>query len=103
MPDLDIVTAFTCASNQRWEYEVGEYTVRFEHRPPEHNVQYDYTCTCKAFQFGKGKYCRHIKEVQGFRCGWNAELEPTANPDREGTKLVCPNCGTPAIPVRVGV
>lgn len=24
----------------------------------------DWTCECKAFQFGRGKYCKHIRRAQ---------------------------------------
>jgi hypothetical protein len=110
VPDLDIVTAWTCCSNTSWTHEVrsdsgNTYTVRFEPRPWPHEVQYDYTCTCKAFTFGKGKYCKHIESVKHLRCGWNAELEPSAQPDsgEPDNRPVCPSCGEEAVPIQVGV
>ena len=109
MPDLDIVGAWVCATNTYWEHEVkssrgGEvYTVKFEHRPWPHEVQYDYTCTCKAFTFGKGKYCKHIDQVKHLRCGWNGELEPTAEAPAKDGHHICPDCDGPVEAVKVGV
>lgn len=115
MPDLDIVTAFTCYSNSCWSHEVEssegdkKYTVRFEHRPWPHTVQHDYTCTCQAFRFGNSKnwdkqtYCKHIEQVKDLRCGWNEELEPTAEPDIVNYKFYCPECGGDALALKVGV
>lgn len=115
MPDLDIVTAWTCNSNMgNWFMEIGsgkgdgtKYTVRFQRMPPGHPVQIDWTCTCKGYQFRKT--CSHIEHAKRMRCGWNEELEPTAkalpsdaNVHRE-TGHKCPKCRTIAYAVRVGV
>ena len=90
MPDLTIEAAWTCTSNTYWEQVVESsrgplsYTVRFEHRPWPHEVQYDYTCTCDAFKYGRGKPCKHIEGVRGLRCGWNSELDPGAECETDG-------------------
>jgi len=109
MPDLDIVGTWTCATNTFWEHEVeshrggAKYTVRFEPRPWPHEVQYDYTCTCKAFKFGRGSYCKHIEEVKHLRCGWNYELDVCAEIEEDDGGNVCPECGGPVEAMRVGV
>lgn len=108
MPDLDIVGTWTCSTNTYWHKRIQGsepavvYDVRFQHRPMG-PVQYDWTCTCKAFTFGKGKYCKHIKSVMEERCGWNAELEPTAEALVKDGEHVCPNCEGPVEAFRVGV
>lgn len=107
MPDLDIVTTFTCSSNEYWSRDVqsGENTYRVEwaKQPRSAYVEYDWSCTCKGFQF-RGR-CKHIDQVREERCGWNAELEPTAQPDSGGpdNRPICPKCGADVIPIRVGV
>jgi hypothetical protein len=116
MPDLDIVPSWTCNTNIHWSHEVEshrggtKYTVRFEHRPWPHTVQYDYTCTCPSFRFGnsntwsKEKACKHIEQVMEHRCGWNGELEPTAEVDRdEDDQPCCPECAGPVTAMGVGV
>jgi len=105
MPDLTILYARFCSTNQYWEAPVAgsrgaKYTVRFERRPYPHPVQYDYTCTCDAFKYGKGKTCKHIVSVKHERCGWNGELEPSAEANPDGT---CPCCGGPTDVLPVGV
>ena len=106
MADLDIVTAWTCSSNTYWHKRVqgsgdNAYDVRFERRNLG-PVQHDFTCTCKGFTFGKGAYCKHIKAVMAERCGWNAELDPGAEPIK-GTNHACPDCEGPLVAMRVGV
>lgn len=113
MPDLTIETAWTCSSNEEWETTVagskGEtHTVRFSRLYGRdlqlQRVQYGYTCDCKGFQF-RG-HCHHVDLVMGEvrRCGWNAELEPTAEPAQdESGEPCCPVCGGPVSAHRVGV
>lgn len=111
MPDLTRCFAWTCCTNIWWQTRVngskGEvYDVRFEHMPPSHDVQYDYTCTCKAYQYGGGKYCKHILAVRdgGQRCGWNCQLEPTAQAlTLEDGHKVCPKCRGPIESIQVAV
>lgn len=107
MHDLSIETAYTCLTNYGWETKVAgslgkEHTVRWQHMPPSHECQYDWTCTCDAYKYGRGKYCKHIKAVKdsGARCGWNGVLEPTLLPNEDGT---CPCCGLETRTERVGV
>jgi hypothetical protein len=109
MADLNHVTVYMCSSNFYWKTEVMSsntsvsYTVEFKRRPPPSDVQYDYVCGCKAFTFNPGKPCRHIKTVKVERCGWNGEMEPTAEPRRKDEDHVCPRCEGPVEAVMVGV
>ncbi len=107
MSDLSLETAYTCLTNYGWQTIVtgsGDktYAVRWQHMPPNHECQYDWTCTCDSYKFGRGKYCKHIATVKasGMRCGWNGELEPTLKPKEDGT---CPCCGGETRTERVGV
>lgn len=110
MADLHIVSAWTCSSNIYWHKRVqgsggpaSVYDVRFENRPLG-PVQHDYTCTCAAFAFGKGQYCKHIKQVMSERCGWNAEMDPGASPEpNHENEPCCPDCSEEVQAFNVGV
>jgi hypothetical protein len=106
MPDLTVHTAWTCATNQNFTLEVpsssGTDTHKVSWQPlePEATTQYGPHCTCKGFQVRKT--CRHIKEMESQRCGWNAELEPSV--DSVYTALGnprCPQCAGLVIAVEV--
>ena len=110
MPDLTRMFAWTCCTNTSWDIEIpgskgAWYKVAFGHMPATHPVQYDWTCTCKAYQYGGGKYCKHIEAVKAAkkRCGWNAELEPTAQVLTRDGENVCPHCGGPVESIQVAV
>ena len=107
MAELDIVSTWTCKTNIDWHCVVQsnsgkKYLVCFERQGPNADVQYDYTCTCPAFKYNKG-YCKHIKLAMPERCGWNGELEPTAEALVKDGEHVCPDCEGPIAAVRVGV
>lgn len=110
MPDLTRMSAWTCCTNTWWSHVVPgsktgtSYTVSFG--PAQHgHVQYDYACTCKAYEFGGGKYCKHIEAVKNLnlRCGWNAELEPTAQVLTRDGEHKCPHCGGDVESIKVAV
>lgn len=115
MSDLDIVPAWTCQTNVQWSRRVKsskgdkEYTVRWGllERWLQNKLMctHGYTCTCQAFKFSKAKdTCKHIEQVMGERCGWNAVLEPTAQAARDAKgEPCCPDCGGPLEAFRVGV
>jgi hypothetical protein len=106
MPDLTVETAYTCLTNEHWVRKVAgsdgsTHTVRFC-RQPHGPVQYDYECSCLGFKYRRT--CRHIRQVDSERCGWNAGLEVTLEPDHAANgEPICPNCGGPVRAVRVGV
>ena len=109
MPDLSIEIRFMCRTNLYWETEVEltpghKYTVKFM-RMFGGDYPYGHTCTCKAFKFGKGKSCKHIKHVirNQLRCGWGADggsYNPAKNSNDD---FVCPKCGEAAETIRVAV
>jgi len=111
MPDLTEHTAWTCDSNVDWSMKIdssssrGQHTVRYGRLyDPNAATEYGYTCTCKGFQFHG--HCRHIVVVErrGYRCGWNAELEPThETPKNEHGVHVCPSCRGSVSAFRVAV
>jgi hypothetical protein len=103
MPDLTIESGVWCASNEHWEIVLGqnaklhhEHTVTYGRTTGMHQPRYDYSCTCKSFQFRR-KPCKHIEMAKQARCAWNEEMEPG------GTETECPNCGGPTVGFRVGV
>lgn len=107
MPDLDVVTTWTCFTNRFWEMAVPsltdpskQYQVRWE-RQYHGDVQYDWTCTCQSFKFNRT--CKHIDKVKTHRCGWNETLEPAVKAEYVGSEPRCPQCGGPVEVVKVGV
>jgi hypothetical protein len=113
MPDFNIETAWTCATNNYWEKPVkgskGDlYVVHWgrlsEARIMETGAQHGWQCTCRGYQF-RGT-CRHISQVKdgGERCGWNSEMEPTAECAHDGDgEPCCPECGGSVRAMRVAV
>lgn len=86
MPDLTVVTLWSCMQNEAWSTTVhgsdsAVYTVRWAYQFSG-DVQYKYECTCPAFKFGKGKECKHILKVCGQRCNWTG-TEPWKRPATE--------------------
>lgn len=59
------------------------------------SYQYGWECDCKGFKYRKT--CRHIKEAEGQRCGWNQNFE------EYGPIEKCPDCGGPTEVVKVGI
>lgn len=91
---LSIEFARTCNSNYSFRRNVpgshaNMYNVTWE-PTPNGDVQYGWHCDCKAFEYGGGKLCKHILQVKDERCGWNAELDTTAQADASD---MCPECG----------
>jgi hypothetical protein len=118
MPDLDIVTRAMCLTHEQWERTVhgskGDvYTVSFGRVDEQlRGVMYDYMCTCPDFGIRRlpqpGAYCKHIRQVQGARCGWDQLLhggeawlmsEPGGGP----VEWACPECNGPVTFYRAGV
>jgi len=96
MPDLMKVPMAMCKSNEYWEKHVPSskpnhpgYTVIFDvnsHTNREYAA--DFSCNCPAYQYGKGKYCKHIIQVKGEHCGWHQQID-----GGEVKNKKCPKCG----------
>jgi len=106
VPDFTIHTAPICRSNQDWsrvvpsETDVSkQYIVSYRERFADTGPAFDYECTCPAYKYGNGKYCKHIHAVKDERCCWNEAMEPKAVPE-DGC---CPDCGNEIILVQVAV
>ena len=104
MPDLSIEIQFICDSNRDWATTVEltpghKYKVIFG-RMDGGPYPYGYQCECKAFRYGKGKNCKHIKHVlaKHLRCGWQG-----GTPAEKDGEYICPECGDTASPIRVAV
>jgi hypothetical protein len=107
MPDLTIEVAYTCCTNTHWETEVigskgDPYRVSYGPTPGG-PYQYGWSCECKAFQYGGGEPCKHIRQVKDERCGWNEEMDPGCSPDGGADGPMCPRCGGPVDYMRVAV
>jgi hypothetical protein len=105
MPELTTIFCYTCPSNEYWQKEVvgskgDKYMVTYTGRQGWH-------CTCPAFKF-RGN-CKHIKQVEKDRCGWNWEAycgdtgTPEPDPKKPGGFGLCPMCHEPVEIVKVGV
>lgn len=97
---LTKLKAVRCASNLSWEIRVqgngGNYIVRYSkdwHKNP--SSMFDYSCTCKAYKFGKGAYCKHIKAAMKLRCGWDSRFDFEPEVKLQGDWF-CPRCGEDA-------
>jgi hypothetical protein len=114
MPDLTIQTAWACATNVYWEGRVlgsdgltrYDVTWRVNERPDRESV-YGWHCSCPAFQYGRGRYCKHVRAVveSGDRCGWNEALDTGATPEHgsPNNRPICPECGGEVASFRVAV
>ena len=105
--ELALPESWVCACNQHWVKEVrgskgNFYTVQWAHRP-DGPSQYDYTCTCKAYEFGGGKHCKHIRAVDPQRCDWTERYDGGEVTRDESDEPRCPKCGGPAVAVKEAV
>lgn len=101
MPDLTIEYFYHCQSAECFSTEVEgnngkKYKVSYG-ETPRGPYQYDYHCTCDAFKFGKGKPCKHIKQVKasGEHCKW-MQFTDGGEVVRKDGEAVCPKCGLSA-------
>lgn len=117
MIDYNTLTAWTCQSNMHWETEIEDtdahatnrrVTVCWTRLPSGARVQRGWTCTCADGQIASPHpvQCSHVIKAAKLRCGWNSELDPTAEcvygeEPTDGPR--CPDCGEFVQPVRVGV
>ena len=98
MSDLTTEYYYHCDTAEGWQTEVKgskgkTYTVKwdnFSHKNRQ-EVQYDYSCNCQGYKFGKGKHCRHIREVveSEQHCNWMQFTDGD-----EPVENRCPKCGS---------
>lgn len=96
---------WVCETARRFETEVKSsssdktYTVRFG--PNDGKYQYDWSCTCPAYEYGNGLdengHCKHIRAVRESDeyCGWNEMFDAGEPIEDENGERVCPECGSP--------
>jgi hypothetical protein len=91
MPDLILERYYHCATAREWETRIGEYTVKWGFKPYG-AVEFDYSCDCKGYRYGKGKYCKHIHQAIGLalHCNWTQFVDGGEPVDNK-----CPKCGGP--------
>ena len=75
-----------CESAEYAYWEVKDYIVEYSGSPLTNTGEYQ--CTCKAFQYGKTRPCKHIKELIKLHrhCAWTGELVELVDGNR------CPKC-----------
>lgn len=94
MPDMTLETFFNCQTAEEFKIEVQgskTYIVYFGLAKEGH----DWSCTCEAFKYGKGKYCKHIEQVKDKRCGWMQYVDG-GEPVHKDNEYLCPKCGNKA-------
>lgn len=102
MPDLTTIYQWHCETAESWETTVkgskgAEYIVRWSNwaHKNQGDVQYDYSCTCRAYEFGGGAHCKHIKDViaTGDHCNWMEYTDGGDAIEKDGGHR-CPECGS---------
>ena len=89
-----------CATAESWGTTVqgskgDTYNVQWNNWGHKNqSVQYDYSCDCKGYKFGKGQDCSHIKQVRASddHCKWMQFSDGGEAVEKDGD-LVCPKCG----------
>jgi len=95
MPDLTIEYMYQCtqlesatvAGSRGAVYQLRRHRGRW-------------TCTCKGFEF-RGT-CKHVKEQEANGCTWHQQVDG-GEPKVVNGEKVCPECGSPAMVVKVAV
>ena len=99
--DLDTVYFWHCATAESWSTTVlgskgDTYHVSWNNwgHKNQGEVQYDYSCTCKGYKFGKGKDCSHITQVKASadHCKWMQFSDGGDAVEKNGDHH-CPECG----------
>lgn len=97
MPDLTVEYHYHCESAEHFSTKVkgskGDYTVTYG-PTPRGPYQYNYSCSCDSFKFGKGKPCKHIEQVKksDLHCNWMGFTDGGKPVEVNGEKR-CPKCG----------
>lgn len=87
-----------CQSNEQFETTVvGSTGVKY---PVTYSSTFGWHCACEGFKWRQK--CRHIAMAEESRCkrGWEAAA---GSPLNDWPKNECPDCGAPAVPVKVAV
>lgn len=98
-PDLTIEAHPHCVTADGWSTEVqgsGQtHVIRWSEwaHQNRHLVSYDYSCSCSAYKFGKGKHCKHIEQTKasGDHCNW-MQFTDVGGPSYDDDDR-CPKCG----------
>jgi hypothetical protein len=105
MPANTSQYAWVCETTRRFETEVESsssdktYTVKLGPSNVRNDYQFDWSCTCPAFQYGNGTdengHCKHIRKVRDSEeyCGWNGMFDSGEPEKDEDGNRKCPECG----------
>jgi len=64
---MDMITEVMNIFNGTYEDERGYRHYRAQGRTYDirmHPMTLEWSCNCPAYKFGRGKHCKHIKEIQ---------------------------------------
>ena len=107
MPDFTHEVYYHCETAENFSKTVisssgKEYHVYYG--PSRGQYQYDQTCDCQAFKFGRGKHCKHIEQVKSSPeyCGW-MQFSDGGEVVRKDGETFCPKCGKRAKAMRHAV
>jgi hypothetical protein len=97
MPDFNVEAHWCCETVRHWQATVEGHLVHWGPLPPQASVGYGMICDCKGYRF-RGT-CRHVKQAETMRCGWQAFVHGD-EPTEDGK---CPRCGGPVTAERYAV
>ena len=100
MPDLTTQYYWQCKTTEGWS-KTFKGSTGIDHKVSwntwghkNHDVSYDYSCTCPGYKFSKTGTCKHIKQVKasGVHCNW-MEFHDGGDAVEKRGEHYCPKCG----------
>lgn len=100
MADLTTEYFWHCSTSESWATTINgskgaTYNVQWNNWAHKNrfDFQYDYSCDCRGYKYGKGKHCKHIEEAKtsGEHCNW-LQFNDGKEAVKKGNDHHCPCC-----------